>query len=177
MMKKTGAGLLCAGFVLLAGSVWADEAAPVGESPVATQAEGKTNEVAISSAKGIALARLEEVKALPLVELKEKLAQTDAALPVMNQKLGEVSRSAQAARETAADNSQEIKDLYLQIRALHDRIAALTETLPEVQQTVAEQTTIRSDLLQEMEFRTKLMGLINQRELAEASKANVEKLP
>ena len=176
-MKKTGAGLLCAGLVLIAGSVWADEAMQIGEAPVVAPEAGSSNRVEDSSAKKSVAARLDEVKALPLGELKEKLAETEASLPALNDKLADAGRAAQDARTTVAENSSDIKELYMQIRALHDRIAALTETLPEVQEKVAEQTAIRGKLLSEMEFRTKLTGLIRQREAAEAATANTEELP
>lgn len=135
------------------------------------------SEAPLVSAKAKAAARLNEINGLPINELKDKLAATEAALPALNVKLADAGRAAQDARATAAENSQEIKDLYVQIRALHDRIAALTETLPEVQAKVAEQTAIRGELLSEMDFRTKLTGLIRQREAAEAATANSEELP
>ena len=123
------------------------------------------------------MARVEAVKDLPLDELKKKLSETEANLPDLNAKLGESEREVQAVRETAADNSPEIQNLYVQIRALHDRIAALTEALPEVQAKLTEQTGIRSELLGEMDFRTRLIGLIRQKEAAAAASEQTEKLP
>ena len=91
--------------------------------------------------------------------------------------MGDASRAAQEIRETTAADSPEIKDLYLQIRVLHERIAALTETLPEVQEQVTAQTVIRSELLGEMEFRTQLVNLIRRKEAAEATRVQAEELP
>lgn len=192
MMKKAGAGALC--FVVglwLTGSVWAGEegaaaapeqAAEAVVEAVAVEAAPADEPVAEATADAVsprakAAERLEAVKDLSLDELKGKLAETEAALPGLNQKLGELARAAQETRETAAANSPEIKDLYVQIRALHERIAALTETLPEVQKKTAEQTAVRAELLGEMDFRTRLMGLIRQKEAAEAAQTGAEDLP
>ena len=124
-----------------------------------------------------ALVRMEAIKDLPLDELKKKLSETEANLPALNAKLGESERDVQAVREVAAASSQEIQNLYVQIRSLHDRIAALTEALPEVQAKLTEQTGIRSELLGEMDFRTRLTGLIRQKEAAAAASSKTEKLP
>ena len=166
------------------GAAFAQEAiaapatAPAADISAVQNAEaGGGAETPLASAKAKAAARLNEINGLPINELKEKLAATEAALPALNVKLADAGRAAQDVRATAAENSQEIKDLYVQIRALHDRIAALTETLPEVREKVAEQTAIRGELLSEMDFRTKLTGLIRQREAAEAATANSEELP
>ena len=170
----------------MAGSVWAGEEGAVAAPEVtvepaveATAAAVPTADAAVEAASPRAKAaeRLEAVKDLPLDELKGKLVETEAALPALNQKLGDLARAAQETRETAAANSPEIKDLYVQIRALHERIAALTETLPEVQAKTAEQAAVRSELLGEMDFRTRLTGLIRQKESEEAAKAGAEELP
>ena len=142
-------------------------------APAATESAG----VIPGSPREKAMARVEAVKDLPLDELKKKLSETEANLPDLNAKLGESEREVQAVRETAADNSPEIQNLYVQIRALHDRIAALTEALPEVQAKLTEQTGIRSELLGEMDFRTRLIGLIRQKEAAAAASEQTEKLP
>lgn len=121
--------------------------------------------------------RIEEIRDLPLTVLNEKLAETEASLPTLNQQLGEAGRATQETREAAAADSQEIRDLYVQIRMLHERIAALTETLPAVQEKVAEQTVIRGNLLGEMDFRTQLMNLIREKEAAEAAAVDAKELP
>ena len=183
MMRKASAGVLC--FVVglwMAGSVWAGEegaaAAPeVTSEPAVEAAAADVPAADAASPRAKAAERLEAVKDLPLDELKGKLAETEAALPALNQKLGDLARAAQETRETAAANSPEIKDLYVQIRALHERIAALTETLPEVREMTAEQAAVRSELLGEMDFRTRLTGLIRQKESEEAAKAGAEELP
>ena len=180
MMKKTGAGILsfALGVFILGGTVSAQEVAaiPVVEETTAdVSAPEKTPEYISPQEK--ASARLAEIQDLPIDELKEKLAATEAALPALNQRLGDLVRVTQETRETAAANSAEIKELYLQIRALHERIAALTETLPEVKEKAAEQALARSELLGEMDFRTRLTGLIRQKESEEAAKASAEELP
>lgn len=183
MMRKASAGVLC--FVVglwMAGSVWAGEegAAAAPEATTEPAVEAAAADVPATDAlspRAKAAERLEAVKDLPLDELKGKLAETEAALPALNQKLGDLARAAQETRESAAANSPEIKDLYVQIRALHERIAALTETLPEVREKTAEQAAVRSELLGEMDFRTRLTGLIRQKESEEAAKAGAEELP
>lgn len=183
MMRKASAGVLCFVAVLWwAGSAWAGEegaaAAPeVTSEPAVEAAAADVPAADAASPRAKAAERLEAVKDLPLDELKGKLAETEAALPALNQKLGDLARAAQETRETAAANSPEIKDLYVQIRALHERIAALTETLPEVREMTAEQAAVRSELLGEMDFRTRLTGLIRQKESEEAAKAGAEELP
>lgn len=184
MMRKASAGVLC--FVVclwMAGSVWAGEegaaasADQMAAEATAAGAQAMDADLDAVSPRAKTAERLEAVKDLPLDDLREKLAETDAALPALNQKMGDLARTAQETRETAAANSQEIKDLYLQIRALHERIAALTETLPEVREKTAEQAAARSELLGEMDFRTRLMGLIRQKEAAEAAQTGAEDLP
>jgi len=183
MMRKASAGVLCFVAVLWwAGSAWAGEegaaAAPeVTSEPAVEAAAADVPAADAASPRAKAAERLEAVKDLSLDELKGKLAETEAALPGLNQKLGELARAAQETRETAAANSPEISELYLQVRALHERIAALTETLPEVQKKTAEQTAVRAELLGEMDFRTRLTGLIRQKESEEAARAGAEELP
>jgi chromosome segregation ATPase len=153
------------------------QAADEESAPVELAAEDQENSPSPISPREKVQRRLEAIQDLPLGELKEKLAEIEALLPALNQQLGDASRVAQETRETAADNSPEIKELYIQIRALHERIAALTETLPEVQEQVTAQTAIRSELLGEMEFRTQLVNLIRRKEAAEATRVQAEELP
>jgi predicted component of type VI protein secretion system len=59
---------------------------------------------------------------------------------------------------------------------LHHRIAALTEELPAVREKTDALAEIRGDLLGEMDFRTRLIQLIRQKEAAEAATAAAEEL-
>ena len=101
------------------------QAADEESAPVELAAEDQENSPSPISPREKVQRRLEAIQDLPLGELKEKLAEIEALLPALNQQLGDASRVAQETRETAADNSPEIKELYIQIRALHERIAAL----------------------------------------------------
>ena len=204
MMNRTGAvwlffvaGLFVAGaWIGDAGTAWGqDEVSPatlggrvetLAESDASSDEAQTDSAVATAETKEVPAAlsprektrlRMEAIRDLPVTELKEKLAETEALLPTLNQQLGEAGRAAQETRESAAADSPEIRELYLQIRALHERIAALTETLPEVQEKVAEQTAIRGNLLGEMDFRTQLMNLIRQKEAAEAAASDAKELP
>ncbi len=67
--------------------------------------------------------------------------------------------------------------VYLQIRALHERIAALTETLPEVQGEGGGTDHDPRESLGEMDFRTQLMNLIRKKEAAEAAAVDAKELP
>lgn len=178
MMKKTGAVWAAFGLFLMAGgSVWAEEMPAEPEAlPAVTEEAVDAEDAQPLTPRARGEARLESVKDLPLPELKELLEETESALPDMNRQLGEAGRAAQETREAAAAESPEIQDLYAQIRALHERIAALTETLPAVQEKVGIQAAVRGDLLGEMDFRTRLIQLIRQKEAAEAATAGAEEL-
>lgn len=153
------------------------QAADEKSAPAELAVEGQKDAPSPMSPREKVQRRLEEVQDLPLAELREKRAEIEALLPALNQQLGDAARTAQETRESAAADSPEIQDLYLQIRALHERIAALTETLPEVQEKMTAQTAIRSELLGEMEFRTQLVNLIRRKEAAEATRVQAEELP
>ena len=169
MMKKTGAGLLLSrlGVFLLGacvsgwgGSVSAQEAAePAAEKP----APG----FSFSQANTQAAARLDSVKGKTADELRELLKATNESLPVLNKAASERNAELDAARNVADREAPEIRELYKTIEQLQVKIAAVTDTLPGVREKVEAYAAAQSALFEEMQFRTKLLGLISAKEASE----------
>ena len=61
----------------------------------------------------------------------------------------------------------EIRELYKTIEQLQIKIAAVTDTLPGVREKVEAYAAAQSALFEEMQFRTKLLGLISAKETSE----------
>ena len=170
MMKKTGAGLLWSGlgvFVLGVcmsgaggGSVFAQEAA-------GTAAEKPAPGFSFSQANTQAAARLDSVKGQTADELRELLKATYESLPVLNKAASERNAELDAARNVADREAPEIRELYKTIEQLQIKIAAVTDTLPGVREKVEAYAAAQSALFEEMQFRTKLLGLISAKETSE----------
>lgn len=196
MMKKTGAGwfvfvagafLFFGGTLGVGGAAFAQEAidAPAAESavagpvdaPAAAPAEESTPPAPFLEANRKAAARLESVQDKTLDELKELLAQSEASLPTMGKASSEKNNELREARIAANREAPEIRALYKQIEELQGKIAAVTDTLPGVKEKLDAYTASQSALFEEMQFRTKLMGLIRQRENADSPTAAREVAP
>lgn len=192
MMKKAGAGwfvfvagafLLAGGMLGAGGAAFAQEAidAPAAESAAAAPAETPAEEPAPSvpflEANQKAAARLESVQDKTLAELKELLAQSETSLPAMGKASTEKNNELRDARIAADREAPEIRALYKQIEELQGKIAAVTDTLPGVKEKLDAYNASQSALFEEMQFRTKLMGLIRQRESADPSTAAREVAP
>ena len=169
MMRKTGAGLLLSrlGVFLLGvcmagagGSVFAQEAAE-------TAAEKPAPNVSFSQANAKASARLDSARGKPVEELRELLKATNESLPALGKAASERNAELDAARNVADREAPEIRELYKTIEQLQVKIAAVTDTLPGVREKVEAYAAAQSALFEEMQFRTKLLGLISAQAASE----------
>ena len=183
MMKKAGAGILWFGmgaFVLLGGAAFAQdaqEAPPPAASEPAPAAPAASPALAFSNANAQAAARLEGLKELELDELKGMLKQLNDSLPALGKKSSDLSAELREARDKADREAAEIRELYKEIAALQAKIAAVTDTLPGVREKLEAYNAAQAAMFGEMQFRTKLMGLIRQKENAGAPPVAAEKTP
>ncbi len=173
MMKKTGAGLLWSrAALILFGVYW------VSGGTGALGQEDTTASPPISSfsdANDKAEARLESVKGKTLDELQALLKATNESLPALGKAASERNNELQQARNVADREAPEIRALYKQIEDLQGKIAAVTDTLPGVREKLEIYNAAQSSLFEEVQFRTKLMGLIDAKEAAKsASKEGTE---
>ena len=193
MMKKTGAGLLrsCAGLFLLGACLagWgtgaqgqeeataqAQESAPPdvvapAETPAPTEsaapvAAEPVQPLSFANANEKADVRLESARSLELEKLRELLKQTEEALPNMAKDSTQRNDELREARISASREAPEIQALYKEIEALQIKISAVTDTLPGVREKLDAYNEAQSALFEEMQFRTKLLGLIRLKEKA-----------
>lgn len=184
MMKKAGAGILWFGmgaFVLFGGAAFAQEAleAPAAAAsepaPAATAASAASPSFAEANAQ--AAARMESLQELELDELKGMLKQLNDSLPALGKKSSELSAELREARNKADREAEEVRALYKQIAEIQAQIAAVTDTLPGVREKLEAYNAAQATMFGEMQFRTKLMGLIRQKEQTGAATVSAEKTP
>ena len=168
-MSNTGAGLSLSrlGVFLL----WVCIGVVVGRSFAQEAVEAVPEKTALgvsfSQANTKALARLDSVRGKPVEELRELLKAANDSLPVLNKAASERNAELAEARSVADREAPEIRELYKSIEQLQVRIAAVTDTLPSVREKVEAYAAAQSALFEEMQFRSKLMGLISEQESSE----------
>ena len=183
MMKKAGAGwfLFVAGAFLSGGWFSGGGGLAFAQESTGAPAAATANEPAPTSpfleANQKAAARADGIKDQSLEEWKALLKQTEEALPALGQAATARNNELREARIAADREAPEIKALYKQIEELQGRIAAVTDTLPGVKEKLDAYSQAQSALFEEMQFRTKLMGLIRQRENADSPTSAKEIAP
>lgn len=157
----------------MVGSVWAGEAGAAAAPEVtveaaveATATPAPAPSATFADANAKAAARLDGLKDLELVELNKLLKQTNESLPALGKSSSELSAELREARNKADREAEEVRALYKQIAEIQAQIAAVTDTLPGVREKLDAYNAAQATLFEEMQFRTKLMGLIRQKEQA-----------
>ena len=139
------------------------------EAPAAAAAVEPAPSVSFLEANQKASARLESVQDKSLDELKGLLTQSESSLPTLSQTSTARNDELREARIAADREAPEIQALYKQIEGLQAQIARVTDTLPGVKEKLDAYNQAQSDLFQEMQFRTKLKGLIASKETSGAT--------
>ena len=168
-MSKTGAGLSLSrlGVFLMWVCIWGGGGRSFAQESAEAVPEKTALGVSFSQANAKALTRLDAVKGKPVEELRELLKAANDSLPVLNKAASERNTELAEARSVADREAPEIRELYKSIEQLQVRIAAVTDTLPGVREKVEAYAAAQSALFEEMQFRSKLMGLITAQESSE----------
>lgn len=179
MMNKTGAGLLRSrtghflfGACLLAWGTgaFAQEAQAEADAPEAAAAAPES--AAPAAQRPSAADRVQALKSADLEALRAAWAQCNETAEALAVQAPQLRMASRKAYEEARLNSDIGKDFRRQMLELDGKLDQALRELPEVKDKLEEIQRVERSLLEELQFRTALAGVIAAREKDEAAAAS-----